>query len=129
VKSAVSITSRTHTPTPETPNRREFLSYVGGASLVLLAAGSCGLLARFLNGPTNGIYRVDLGKIPLPEKNPIGIPQGQYWLVNTSNGLLALDGHCTFWRDINRKEKLPRWVPFNHRFECPICGSKYQLSG
>jgi Rieske Fe-S protein len=25
--------------------------------------------------------------------------------------------------------KLPKWVPINHRFECPGCGSKYHLDG
>jgi cytochrome b6-f complex iron-sulfur subunit len=39
------------------------------------------------------------------------------------NGLFALDGQCV------RDRHLFRWIENNHRFECPMCGSKYQLDG
>jgi cytochrome b6-f complex iron-sulfur subunit len=121
------------TSTIDKPNRREFLYYVGGASLALLAAGSCGALVRFMNPPLRGeeagIFQVELAEIPAVNTNPVGIPEGKYWLVNIDTGLLALRGACNFiYRGIP-EGKLVNWVPTNQRFECPGCGSKYELDG
>ena len=119
--------------TTEKPNRREFLYYVGGASLALLAAGSCGLLARFwsppLRGEKGGIFEVNLGHLPKVEKSPVAFPPGRYWLVNLNQGLLALHGVCTHMLGAMQEGCLPKWVPSNGRFECPCCGSKYRLDG
>jgi nitrite reductase/ring-hydroxylating ferredoxin subunit len=113
----------------EKPNRREFLYYLGGASLALLGMGSIGLLARFLNPPLHegiesGIFAVDLARIPQVGEWPVAFPNGRFWLVNTDKGLQALYGVCTF-----REGDLPKWVPTNNRYECPRCGSKFRLDG
>ncbi|MEO8611213.1 MAG: Rieske 2Fe-2S domain-containing protein [Chloroflexota bacterium] len=118
----------------EKPNRREFFYYLGGASLMLLGAGSIGVLARFLNPPQTNtsqhkIFEVDLTKIPEVGKWPVAFPAGRYWLVHVDEGLIALYGACSFMRGLMREGCLPKWVPTNNRFECPCCGSKYQLDG
>lgn len=119
------------TPPIDKPNRREFLYYVGGASMALLAAGSCGALAKFfsppLRGEKDGIFQVNLVEIPAVNGKPIGIREGQYWLVNIDGGMIALSATCSF-------EDTPQlcpsiWVPTENRFICPCCGSKYQLDG
>jgi cytochrome b6-f complex iron-sulfur subunit len=121
------------TPTIDKPNRREFLYYVGGASLALLTAGSCGALVRFMNPPLRGeeggFYEVDLDLIPKINANPVGMRDGRYWLVNIDGGLLALSGVCSFMIGSRPEGSLPKWVPTNQRFECPGCGSKYELDG
>jgi nitrite reductase/ring-hydroxylating ferredoxin subunit len=121
-------------PLIEKPNRREFLYYLGGASLVLLGAGSIGVLARFLNPPLHegiesGIFQVDLANIARTKEWPISVPNGHYWLANIGGGLLALDGHCSFRRATNNEGAFYKWVLSNNRFECPVCGSKYRLDG
>src|SRR5262249_38268348 len=55
---------------------------------------------------------------------PLGFPAGRVWLSNTENGLLALSMYCT-----HIDHALFRWFPPNHRFECPVCGSKFTLAG
>ena len=121
------------TQTVDKPNRREFLYYVGGASLALLAAGSCGALVQFMNPPLRGeeggFYEVDFAVIPEINANPVGMREGQYWLVNIHSGMLALTGICTFMIGSRPEGSLPKWVPTNQRFECPRCGSKYELDG
>jgi cytochrome b6-f complex iron-sulfur subunit len=120
----------THLPIDK-PNRREFLYYAGGASLALLAAGSCGVLTRFMNpslrGEKDGIFRVNLEKIPGINTNPVRMREGQYWLVNLDDGMIALRGACSLE---GTPQLCPsRWVPTESRFICPCCGSKYELDG
>lgn len=111
------------------PNRREFLYYMGGASVFLLAGEAGLLLSKFLNPPPvygerSGVFKVDLNDLPEVGFTPANFPQGLYWLVNTEQGLLALDGWCT-----TRHEALVKWVPINRRFECPSCGAKFRING
>ena len=122
------------TPPLEKPNRREFLYYLGGASLALLGAGSVGVLARFLNPPLHGekdgIFQVDLSKIPARNKWPVQFPSGRYWLATLDTGLCALYAGCTFTvKGIMHETCTVKWVPGNNRFECPCCGSKFRLDG
>jgi cytochrome b6-f complex iron-sulfur subunit len=122
------------TPPLEKPNRREFLYYLGGASLALLGAGSIGALARFLNPPLrgekDGIFQVDPSKVPASNKWPVRFPSGRYWLVTLDTGLCALYAGCTFTiKGFLHETCTVKWVLTNHRFECPCCGSKYHLDG
>lgn len=105
------------------------LNYLLGASAALAVAGSCGGVVWFTQkqfhpqyGDESGLYLIELAKVPPPEGDPVAL-QRRFWLVNTGGGLLALDGKCT------RGDCLPKWSSSNHRFECPCCGSKFQLDG
>jgi len=117
-------------PTLTKPNRREFLFYVGGASLALLAAGGCGLLARFLNPPLrgekDGIFLLTHSEIPVLKSLPVYMRESNSYINWLDSGLIALDAYCTSHPSYRQSV---RWVPTNYRFECPACGSKYQLDG
>ena len=120
-------TSAKANPTP-TPSRREFLNYAFGASIALALAGSCGGLIWFTQqipkkNVWGGVFQLDLADVPMLQATPIAFREGQCWLAYVDDGLLALDGHCTFDR------ALFKWAHSNHRFECPWCGSKFRLDG
>ncbi len=109
------------------PSRRELLSYALGASVALAAAGSCGGLAWFTQqqlkkGVLGGVFDLDLADLPLSDQ-PVWFSDALTWLTHTEAGLLALDSGCVY------DQVSVRWSPLNHRFECPLCGSKYQLDG
>ncbi len=121
----------TVSPHPEfqLPNRREFLYYLGGAGLLLFTGGLGVGLSKYLNplpryGERSGIYKIDLKDIPEVNSAPKYFAEGRYWLVNTSQGLIVLDSWCTW-----RHNTLIKWVPTNYRYECPSCGSKFQIDG
>lgn len=110
-------------------NRREFLYYLGGASVALFAAGSCAgitLLAtpRFREGVD--FFEIVPSFIIAVDQPPIMYPEMQAWIGQTDQGLLVLYAFCTLVRDQGGK---PKWVETNNRFECPSCGSKYQKDG
>src|SRR5579885_986394 len=105
-------------------SRREFLTYVWGASAALLAAGAGGAaiwfsLPRVKQSP---VFQFDPTDIPLVG-NPIPFPEGRIWLSRTADGLLALSMYCPY------RGEYFKWVATNHRFECPVCGSKFGLNG
>lgn len=109
-------------------NRREFLYYIWGASMVMLL-GQAGvglvwfLLPRFREGEYGGEFRFDGSAVPEVNEEPTRIPEGRMWLSNTDEGFMVLFGICT------HLGCLPGWSKNNHRFECPCHGSKFQLSG
>jgi cytochrome b6-f complex iron-sulfur subunit len=109
-------------------SRREFLYYLLGGSGALLAARTCAGVAWFSQksvryGLDSGVFLLDLATL-LPDNLQItNFPDGRAWLVRLDNGLEAYFGECTADR------VLYRWVPTNHRFECPRCGSKFRLDG
>src|SRR5262245_6251812 len=93
-------------------SRREFLNYVWGASIALLLAESGGAALWFALphrqlGKLGGYFRISADNLPQPGGPPIAFPEGDFWLVNTSEGLLALNGICTY-RGCRYK-----WVPTN----------------
>ncbi|MCU0481198.1 MAG: Rieske 2Fe-2S domain-containing protein [Anaerolineae bacterium] len=109
-------------------NRREFLYYIWGASMVmLLGQSSVGLvwflLPRFREGEYGGEFRFDGSAVPEVNEEPTRIPEGRMWLSNTDEGFMVLFGICT------HLGCLPGWSKNNHRFECPCHGSKFQLGG
>jgi cytochrome b6-f complex iron-sulfur subunit len=122
----------TTVPEPAHPNRREFLYYLGGASIALTLAGACGAV-RWLTSAQNlsqtSVVRevLNLDQLPIPNGDAIliGFRQsgGRAWLVNVNGGLVALNPVCPF------RSVLVRWQPTNNRFECPHCGSKFTRDG
>jgi nitrite reductase/ring-hydroxylating ferredoxin subunit len=114
-------------PAP-TPSRREFLNYAFGASIALMLAGSCGGLVWFTQqipkkNVLGGVFTLDLAAVPTTPTVPAVFTPASAWLVNLDGRLVAFDAHCPFDR------QLVKWAHVNQRFECPACGSKFQLDG
>ena len=110
------------------PSRREFLYYIWGASIALLTGqATAGLIwfafPRFKEGEFGGTFAFNPEEMPGVGAEPTSVPAGRFHVTLTSDGLRALYGVCT------HLGCLPKWVPTNHRFECPCHGSKFQLSG
>ncbi len=112
-----------------TPNRREFLYYIWGASLaLLLGEASAGLiwfaLPRFKEGTFGGTFVMTGDKVPAAGSGPTRVPEGRFWMSNVQDeGFVVLYGVCT------HLGCLPNWVDTNFRFECPCHGSKYEVNG
>jgi len=109
-------------------NRREFLYYIWGASIVmLLGEATVGLvwflLLRFKEGEYGGEFRFDGARVPEIDAKPTQIPEGRMWLSNSSSGFMVLYAVCT------HLGCLPSWSANNHRFECPCHASKYEIAG
>jgi cytochrome b6-f complex iron-sulfur subunit len=112
-----------------TPNRREFLYYIWGASIAMILGGTGAALIwfalpRFAEGTFGGVFNFAPDRVPLPGEAPTQVPEGRFWVSNTTNdAVVALFGVCT------HLGCLPKWQDTNNRFECPCHGSKYQLDG
>lgn len=109
-------------------NRREFLYYIWGASMVMLMGGAGGmliwyLLPRFRAGEFGGDFFVPGAALPAQGSAPADNPQGRFWFSNTEEGVAALYKVCT------HLGCLFKWVGTNNRFECPCHGSKFQANG
>lgn len=110
-------------------SRREFLNYFLGASALTIAAGSCGLIGwlltpqRRLNDPAGGLFALTAQDIPRLGAAPLWNREAWAWLVATENGLVALYGDCVF----DHFHYL--WNAVNERYECPVCGSKFEKDG
>lgn len=111
------------------PNRREFLYYIWGASIVLLLGQASAALIwfalpRFKEGTFGGVFEFTPDKLPQPGRAPTSEPAGRFHVSHLEDGsVVALYGVCT------HLGCLPKWVEANHRFECPCHGSKFELSG
>jgi cytochrome b6-f complex iron-sulfur subunit len=123
------LTAAAKTNPAPTPSRREFLNYAFGASIALILAGSCGGLVWFLQrqriayGEKTGLYLIDPSHVPQPGDAPLAVENDLAWLVNIDGGLVAFSGICP------REGCHFRWAHWNHQFECPCCGSKFQIDG
>lgn len=110
-------------------NRREFLYYIWGASMVMLLGGGAGtliwyLLPRFREGEFGGDFPMAGSALPVQAAPPQDNPQGRFWLTHTDEGqVMALYKVCT------HLGCLFKWVGTNNRFECPCHGSKFQANG
>lgn len=108
-------------------NRREFLYYLGGASAVLFAVGSCGALSWFTQAQPrvgrDGTFELFDRWLPASGNNPVLFPEAPCYLVWSEEGVIALHQRCAY--DLT----LVKWVVENRRYECPACGSKYQFDG
>jgi len=110
------------------PSRREFLYYIWGASIVLLL-GQAGAgivwfsLPRFKEGEFGGVFNFPGEEVPRAGAAPTEIPEGRFWLSNSSDGFIALYAVCT------HLGCLPKWSEVNTRFECPCHGSQFEIGG
>ncbi len=111
-------------------NRREFLTYAWGGALGLLALESgvatyFFLYPRFKAGEFGGTFSIGPASA-LPDKNadPQPFMAGKFWLVTT-----AEDKPKALYMVCPHLGCLYKWVPANHRFECPCHGSKYTHDG
>ena len=127
--------------------RREFLYYIWGASIALVAAQSAGLLVWFLipkfrEGEFGGKFPVALDTITLkPNNEPINFANGRFWLVELDttqpNALMyqaedesqPIKGVAAIYKVCTHLGCIYAWTPTNNRFECPCHGSKYRLDG
>jgi hypothetical protein len=108
------------------PSRREFLYCVWGASMALGGAAT-GVAWYALPRPKPG-ESVTIAPENLPFIGSLlSFPASRFHLAHTeTDELIPLSGECTFRRV---RVCLVKWVPINHRFECPWCGSKFELNG
>lgn len=128
-------------------SRREFLYYIWGASIVLLAIESVGLLIwflipRFREGEFGGKFILPVEVVPAVNEEPINFADGRFWLVNLNsqepNELMypapdeigdPIIGVCAVYKVCTHLGCIYSWTPANDRFECPCHGSKYRLDG
>ncbi len=109
-------------------NRREFLNYAWGASMVLFM-GAAGVatylfaLPRFKEGEFGGTFTLPVSAVPPEPAPPADFPEGRFWLSHTEEGVSALYKVCT------HLGCLYKWVDTNLRFECPCHGSKFEEDG
>lgn len=127
-------------------SRREFLYYIWGASIALVALQGAGLLVwflipRFREGEFGGTFTVGLGDVPEVNAPPINFAEGRFWLVNLDssqpNDLMyqasdepnPIQGVAAIYKVCTHLGCIYSWTPTNSRFECPCHGSKYRLDG
>lgn len=109
-------------------NRREFLNYAWGASMVLFM-GAAGIvtylfaLPRFKEGEFGGTFTLPVAAVPPGDAPPADNADGRFWLSHTAEGVSALYKVCT------HLGCLYKWVDTNDRFECPCHGSKFEKDG
>src|SRR5436853_5280415 len=110
-------------------SRREFLYYLWGASAVLVGAGAVGAgvwfaLPHLRYGIESGVFKIDPKLIPDIGSIPNYVPDGQFWLSNTEQGLLALSAICA------REGCHIRWLAYDYNhFVCPCCASRFSATG
>ena len=113
-------------------NRRELLTYVWVGMLAALTVGSgvAGYQFLFPHRPANKFggrfYLGAAANLPPVGSEPLLNKEGRFWLANTENGVHAFYQLCTFVWGAGTKI---RWELEKERFECPVCGSKFNLEG
>ena len=142
-------------PTATTPpsvapmSRREFLYYLWAASMALFLAEAGGAILwfavpRFKAGEFGGVFELDITEVPAPDSDPVSFDAGRFWLVNIGQGDIdrqytdhpqtqtdypQTQGVKALYKICVHLGCLYKWVPTNHRFECPCHGSKYLPTG
>jgi len=126
--------------------RREFLYYIWGASIALVAAQSAGLMVWFLipkfrEGEFGGTFTLPISDIPEVNTPPAGYSEGRFWLSNldtdqpnelmtpADQDTLPIKGIAAIYKVCTHLGCIYTWVGANNRFECPCHGSKYRLDG
>lgn len=127
--------------------RREFLYYIWGASIAVLAVEFTGLLIwfmlpRFREGEFGGAFTLSVDSLPEVNEPPFNYPDGRFWLVSVNNtiefgcermwkapGDGDIQGAAAIYKVCTHLGCIYAWVNANNRFECPCHGSKYRLDG
>ena len=126
--------------------RREFLYYIWGASMALVAVQSAGLLIWFLipkfrEGEFGGTFTLPVEDVPDVNFPPAGYAEGRFWLSNldtdqpnelmtpADQDALPIRGVAAIYKVCTHLGCIYTWVDANGRFECPCHGSKYRLDG
>ncbi len=126
--------------------RREFLYYVWGASIALVAAQSAGMLVWFLipkfrEGEFGGTFTLPVDEVPDINVPPAGYAEGRFWISNldteqandvmypSDQDTLPIKGVAAIYKVCTHLGCIYTWVEANDRFECPCHGSKYRLDG
>lgn len=109
------------------PTRREFLYYLGGASMALFAAGAGAVVYKFVQVPDllfdePAVFEISLDILEV-DRAPVYSRESGSFLVKLQNGLIALSQVCP-WVSCHL-----RWVKITNRFECPCHGDMFQLDG
>ena len=113
-------------------NRRELLTYVWVGTLAALTVGGGAAGYQFLypRRPANKFggrfYLGAASNLPLAGSEPQANVYGRFWLSNTENGVHAFYNLCTHSWGGGTKDN---WDPARGRFECPVCGSKFNPEG
>lgn len=137
----------TATVSPGGLTRREFLYYIWGASIALVAVEFTGLLVwfmlpRFREGEFGGTFKLSIDVLPEVNAPPFNYPDGRFWLVNVDNEVIAgcermwqavgesdISGAAAIYKVCTHLGCIYAWVDANNRYECPCHGSKYRLDG
>jgi cytochrome b6-f complex iron-sulfur subunit len=115
----------------KTHNRREFLYYIGGASLALITAGTCGGVLWFTTpDPRAGEIAVDMAQFNLyrgySPQHIFYSRDAEAYLSTLNNNLFVLDAYCVLHEPVS---VIVRWIDTLNCFACPACGSRYALDG
>lgn len=114
---------------PTRLNRREVFLYtwlVAATGLLAIAGRMLWQTARprVAPGQFGGLFELDsLAALPAAEGPPLHVPEGRFWLVNTPEGLLALDKVCP------HLDCLLDWDEQARTFICPCHGSQFAADG
>ena len=113
---------------PKNVTRREFLTYVWGASMALLLTQTVGItvlfaLPRFREGEFGGRIRVNVSDFPLVNGAPVPNNLGKFWMVTTDQGVMTHYKVCT------HLGCLYGWDDLGKRFACPCHGSQFAYDG
>ncbi len=107
-------------------SRREFLNYLLLGSGAMMGIGTVtGMLwyastsVRYQPGTPKSLVRVET----IQPTTIQFVREASAYLINLETGLIALSRICPF---LNTPVTC---VQINNRFECPMCGSKYELNG
>ena len=129
---------------PSSVTRREFLSYVWGASMALFMGESMGALIwfavpRFAPGEFGGLFTLSLAQLPNLGADPLAVDAGRFWLVNVApedaadprhpEGFASQPGLLALYKVCVHLGCLYKWLPTNDQFECPCHASAYLKDG
>ncbi len=104
-------------------NRREFLYYALGGSMVLAAGGAGVGLVRYI-APWYPDQYVTLKSDELPSPNSAQLyDYTRFYIARGADGLGMFRIACTY------KGCIVKWVKVVSQFQCPCCGSKFEIDG
>ena len=111
------------------PTRRAFFSWLWAAAMAVTAWTGARFLGRTAlprpaPGQRGGIVALGaLDALPVAGDAPLANPAGRFFLVDTGEGLLALDQTCT------HLDCLLAWSEQTGEFVCPCHGSRFAADG